>query len=74
MEWRRGVLTDDAVKYFPVRGIKNPVWLTGGEDKRSCKPIMVEHLQWVGLKKENNLMQNLNKVVSPLPQDRQRSS
>ena len=45
-------LTDDAIKDLPVRGIENPVWLTGGEDKRSCKPIMVEHLQWVGLKKE----------------------
>ena len=46
------LLTDDAIKDLPVRGIENPVWLTGGEDKRSCKPIMVEHLQWVGLKKK----------------------
>ena len=44
------LLTNDAIKDLPVRGIENPVWLTGGEDERSCKPIMVEHLQWVGLK------------------------
>ena len=46
------LLTDDAIKDLPVRGIENPVWLTGGEDKRSCKPIMVEHLQWVGVKEK----------------------
>ena len=45
MEWGRVVLTDDAVKYFPVRGIENPVRLTCGEDERSCKPVMIEHLE-----------------------------
>ena len=39
------LLTDDTVKYLPVRGIKNPIRLTGGEDKWSCKPIVIEHLE-----------------------------
>ena len=38
------LLTDDTVKYLPVRRIENPVGLAGGEDERSCEPIMVEHL------------------------------
>ena len=41
---KRVLLTDDTVEYLPVRRIKNPVWLAGGEDERSCEPIMVEHL------------------------------
>ena len=44
MEWVE--LTDDTVEYLPVRGVKNPIRLTGGEDKRSGKPIMIEHLEW----------------------------
>ena len=38
------LLTDDTVEYLPVRRIENPVGLAGGEDERSCEPIMVEHL------------------------------
>ena len=45
MEWGRVVLTDDAVEHLPVGGIKNPIRETRGEDKRSCKPVMIEHLE-----------------------------
>ena len=38
------LLTDDTVEYLPVRRIENPVGLAGGEDERSCEPIMIEHL------------------------------
>ena len=41
---KRVLLTDDTVEYLPVRRIENPVGLAGGEDERSCEPIMVEHL------------------------------
>ena len=67
MEWGQVVLTDDAVEYFPVRGIKNPVRLTRGEDERSCKPVMIEHLESVEGKKRSRFFR-------PLPPDRQRSS
>ena len=45
MDWRWVVLTDDAVECLPVRGIKNPIRLARGEDKRSCKPVMIKHLE-----------------------------
>ena len=45
MEWGRVVLTDDAVEHLPVGGIKIPIRETRGEDKRSCKPVMIEHLE-----------------------------
>ena len=41
---KRILLTDDTVEYLPVRRVENPVGLAGGEDERSCEPIMVEHL------------------------------
>ena len=62
-EW--ALLTDDTVKYLPVRGIKNPIRLARGEDKRSCKPVMIEHLE----KTRSGLS-----FSRPLPPDRQRSS
>ena len=67
--WEWVLLTDDTVKYLPVWGIKNPVRLTCGQDKRSCKPIMIEHLEWVDLKKKSQTV-----LFQPLPPDRQRSS
>ena len=42
----RVLLTEDTLEDLPVRGVKNPVRLAGGEYKGSGKPIVVEHLQW----------------------------
>ena len=44
VECKSVLLTNDTVEYLPVRRIENPVGLAGGEDERSCEPIMVEHL------------------------------
>ena len=42
----RVLLTEDTLEDLPVRGVKNPVRLAGGEHEWSGKPIVVEHLQW----------------------------
>ena len=59
----RVLLTEDTVEYIPVRGVKHPVRLTGGEDKGSGKPIMVEHLDRV----KNELTTNDERVVFTSP-------
>ena len=37
-------LTNDACVGCPVWGIKDSIWLTGGDEKRSGKPVVVENL------------------------------
>ena len=59
----RVLLTEDTVEYIPVRGVKHPVRLTGGEDKGSGKPIMVEHLDGV----KDELTTNQERVVFTSP-------